>query len=473
MQVTATVDLKKQTRASLSAMRKHNEHDPQVKHSNMQIYAEDTELNRRYNLLNLDDVLEQVYGGLIEERNKRTEEQFKNGKYSFNQYQERKTDLKKWLDNGGKPKTAFTTWVVTCGNAESNLEMMDKLGVKYALRKVKSEHGYVERPFVLDNDRQKWAKFWQTIYLDYARTFNANDFGFKITTVDVHLDEGGAPHAHFESVNCGKTAKGKASYNLNSAVKKSLVGFGGKVSSDTRVNLQMFRHVVDKQLVKNVNRQARKDYGVNLGLSMYRKQSKYKGLDMEEYKQRQASLKEIQNNKQVLANQRLALKSEQLQQQQRLRQLREEREELEKQNKQKKEDLARAQAELVQVEQSKQAKQVEASNMQAELAKLEQTKQDKQVELSNAKSELSKIEQAKATVYDEFLDLKKQIRILKPRYLKIKRIVESQALHASNLVSNYLKRGEVQRLADDTNNKYKRIAEERKKDRAWLDDLEM
>ena len=65
MQVTATVDLKKQSRASLSAMRKHNEHDPQVKHSNMQINAEDTELNRRYNLLNLDDVLEQVYGGLI------------------------------------------------------------------------------------------------------------------------------------------------------------------------------------------------------------------------------------------------------------------------------------------------------------------------------------------------------------------------------------------------------------------------
>lgn len=437
MQVTATVDLKKQTRASLSAMRKHNEHDPRVKHSNMQIYSEDTELNKRYNLLNLDDTLEQTYGGLIEERNKRTEEQFKNGKYSFNQYQERKTDLKKWLDNGGKPKTAFTTWVVTFGNAESNFEMMNKLGVKYELRKVKSEHGYVERPFVLGDDRQKWAKFWQTIYLRYARAFNANDFGFKITTVDVHLDEGGAPHAHFESVNCGKTAKGKASYNLNSAVKKSLVGFGSKVSSDTRVNLQMFRHVVDNELVIEVNEQAKKDYGVDLGLSMYRKKSKHKGLDMAEYKQRQASLAEIKRNEQVLADQQRSFSEEQLQQQQRLRQLREEREELEEQNKQKKEDLARA-----------------------------------QVELSNATNELSKIEQAKATVYDEFLDLKKQIRLLKPRYLKIKRIVESQALHASNLVSSYLKRGEVQRLADDTNNKYKRIAAERKKDRAWLDDLE-
>lgn len=471
MQVTATVDLKKQTKASLSAMRKHNEHDPRVKHSNMQIYSEDTELNKRYNLLSLDDTLEQVYGGLIEERNKRTEEQFKSGKYSFNQYQERKTDLKKWLDNGGKSKTAFTTWVVTFGNAESNLEMMNKLGVKYELRKVKSEHGYVERPFVLGNDRQKWAKFWQTIYLRYARAFNANDFGFKITTVDVHLDEGGAPHAHFESVNCGKTAKGKASYNLNSAVKKSLVGFGSKVSNDTRVNLQMFRHVVDNELVMEVNEQAKKDYGVNLGVSMYRKKSKHKGLDMEEYKQRQASLAEIKKNEQVLANQRRSFLEEQQQQQQRLRQLREEREELEKQNNKQKEELARAQAELAQVEQSKQAKRAEVSNIQAELAKLEQTKQDKQVELSNAKNELSKIEQAKATVYDEFLELKKQIRTLKPRYLQIKRIVESQALQASKYVSDYLKRGEVQRLADDTNNKYKRIAAERKKDRAWLDDL--
>ena len=397
MQVTATVDLKKQTRASLSAMRKHNEHDPNVKHSNMQIYSEDTELNKRYNLLNLDDTLEQVYGGLIEERNKRTEEQFKSGKYSFNQYQERKTDLKKWLDNGGKPKTAFTTWVVTFGNVESNLEMMNKLGVKYELRKVKSEHGYIERPFVLGADRPKWAKFWQTIYLNYARSFNSGDFGFKITTVDVHLDEGGAPHAHFESVNCGKTAKGKASYNLNSAVKKSLMGFNSKVSADTRVNLQTFRRVVDTTLVKNVNRQARKDYGVDLGLSMYRKKSKHKGLDMEEYKQRQASLAEIKKNEQVLANQRRSFSEEQRQQQQRLQQLREEREELEEQNKQKKEDLARAQAELVQVEQSKQATRAEVSNIQAELAKLEQTKKDKQVELSNATNELSKIEQAKAT----------------------------------------------------------------------------
>ena len=121
MKVTATVDLKKQTMSSLSAMRKHNEHDPNIKHKNMQIYFEDTELNKHYDLLDLNDTLEKVYGGLIEERNARTEEQFKNGKYSFNQYQERKTDLKKWLDNNGKPKTAFTTWVVTFGNAESNL----------------------------------------------------------------------------------------------------------------------------------------------------------------------------------------------------------------------------------------------------------------------------------------------------------------------------------------------------------------
>ena len=443
MQVTATVDLKKQTRASLSAMRKHNEHDPRVKHSNMQIYSEDTELNKRYDLLNLDDTLEQTYGGLIEERNKRTEEQFKNGKYSFNQYQERKTDLKKWLDNGGKPKTAFTTWVVTCGNAESNLQMMNKLGVKYELRKVKSENGYIERPFVLGNDRRKWAKFWQTIYLDYARTFNANDFGFKITTVDVHLDEGGAPHAHFESVNCGKTVKGKASYNLNSAVKKSLVGFGGKVSSDTRVNLQMFRHVVDKQLVKNVNRQARKDYGVNLGLTMYRKKSKYKGLDMEEYKQRQASLKEIQNNKQVLANQRLVLKSEQLQQQQRLRQLREESEELEEQNKHKKEDLARAQAELVQVEQSKQAKQAEVSNIQTELTKLKQAKQSEQAELTRVKNETeqerSRLDELNDSrrFYEKYVrDLKAKIAELQPKYDKILVLVRAHEMTMETFFKN-------------------------------------
>ena len=308
MKVTATVDLKKQTMSSLSAMRKHNEHDPNIKHKNMQIYFEDTELNKHYDLLDLNDTLEKVYGGLIEERNARTEEQFKNGKYSFNQYQERKTDLKKWLDNNGKPKTAFTTWVVTFGNAESNLEILDNLGVKYELRKVKSEHGFIERPFVLGDDRQKWAKFWQTIYLSYARGFNRGDFGFKITAVDVHLDEGGAPHAHFESVNCGKTAKGKASYNLNSAIKKSLIGFNSKVSSDTRVNLQTFRDVVDITLVQRVSKQAIIDYGVNLNLVMYRKKSKHKGLDMEEYKQRQASLAEIRRNQKIIDSQKSELK---------------------------------------------------------------------------------------------------------------------------------------------------------------------
>ena len=308
MKVTATVDLQRQTQASLHAIRKHNEHDPNVKHSNVQIFPEDSEMNSHYNLLNFDKTLNEIYGGMIDEKNKKLDEQFKTGKISFNRYNERKTDLKKWLDNNGKPKAAFTTWVVTFGNTESNLEILDNLGVKYELRKVKSEHGFIERPFVLDDDRQKWAKFWQTIYLSYARGFNRGDFGFKITAVDVHLDEGGAPHAHFESVNCGKTAKGKASYNLNSAIKKSLTGFNSKVSSDTRVNLQTFREVVDITLVQRVSKQAIIDHGVNLNLVMYRKKSKHKGLDMEEYKQRQASLAEIRRNQEIIDSQKSELK---------------------------------------------------------------------------------------------------------------------------------------------------------------------
>ena len=38
MEVTATVDLQRQTYASLAAMRKHNKHSPNVKHKNAQIF---------------------------------------------------------------------------------------------------------------------------------------------------------------------------------------------------------------------------------------------------------------------------------------------------------------------------------------------------------------------------------------------------------------------------------------------------
>ncbi len=384
MQVTATIDLQRQTQASLHAVRKHNEHDPHIKHSNVQIFPEETEMNRHYDLLDFDETLEKIYGGMIDERNKKLDEQFRSGKLSFNRYNERKTDIKKWLNNNGKPRQAFTTWVLTLGNVESNLEIMNKLNVGYELRKIKTAEGIIERPFVVRKDRARWSNYWAETYKEFATVINNKDTGFKITAVDVHLDEGGAPHAHFESINCGKTVKGKVSYNLNSAIKQSLEVFGLKTSQNSKANLKSFRASYDPVITTLASQNAKEMMNVDLDLQIYRKKSKHKGLSMEEYKQRQATLTELSKSKQALETNQALL----VQLQQRQKQLKEELDKQKKINQARIDKvIAQAQSELDEIERQKVIKQRELNDLSSKFNNFSEVKQRQQAELKELENQ--------------------------------------------------------------------------------------
>lgn len=384
MQVTATIDLQRQTKASLRAVRKHNEHDPHVKHSNVQIFPEDTEMNRHYDLLDFDKTLNEVYGGMIDEKNKKLDEQFRSGKISFNRYNERKTNLKKWLDNNGKPRQAFTTWVLTLGNLESNLEIMKKLNIGYELRKIKTAEGIIERPFVIQKDRARWSRYWAKTYREFATAVNNKDTGFKITAVDVHLDEGGAPHAHFESINCGKTVKGKISYNLNSAIKQSLEAFDIKTSQNSKNNLKIFRASYDPVITTLASQNAKEMMNVDLDLQIYRKRSKHKGLSMEEYKQRQVTLTELSKSKQALETNQALL----VQLQQRQKQLKEELDKQKKINQARIDKvIAQAQSELDEIERQKEIKQRELNDLSSKFNNFSEVKQRQQAELKDLENQ--------------------------------------------------------------------------------------
>lgn len=342
MEITATVDLQRQTYASLAAMRKHNKHSPNVKHKNAQIFSEDTELNGHYDLLELDRVLKDMYGDMIKAKNANLDKQFSEGKLSFKRYKERKTDIYKWLNQSGKPKQAFTTWVVTLGNAESNIEIMNRLGIKYELRNVETSEGVVERPFVLGDDRKKWSNFWKNLYVNYAKSINGTkDFGFKITAVDVHLDEGGAPHAHLESVNSAFTNSGKPSYNLDNAIKQSLTILKCKVNANSRENFKTFRSIVDDHLVKMTNADL-KNANADFDLNLHRKRSEKTGLSMEDYKAQQQDLANLKQTKQELQDSRAEL----LRVQQWQRQLEEEKEKLEQEKLAKQAELKKLNSEI-------------------------------------------------------------------------------------------------------------------------------
>ena len=412
MQVTATIDLQRQTQASLRAVRKHNEHDPHVKHSNVQIFPEDTEMNRHYDLLDFDKTLEKIYGDMINEKNKKLDEQFRSGKISFNRYNERKTNLKKWLNNNGKPRQAFTTWVLTLGNVESNLEIMQKLNIGYEVRKIKTAEGIIERPFVVRKDRTRWANYWAKTYREFATAVNNKDTGFKITAVDVHLDEGGAPHAHFESINCGKTVKGKISYNLNSAIKQSLEAFDIKTSQNSKNNLKIFRASYDPFITKLANRNAKGMMNVDLDLHTYRKRSKHKGLSMEEYKQRQATLTELSKSKQSLETNQAFL----VQLQQSQKQLQEELKNLELKKKatqaQIDKVIAQAQSELNKIERQQDAKRLELGEIKGEVYKFDETRRKQAEQLKNEFKQLNERKQAMQRDIDELSEKQVQMHLL-------------------------------------------------------------
>lgn len=302
LEVTATTNLQRATIKDANGARMHNEHDPNVKHSNIQIIPEDTPLNRHVKLLNRNEVLKQQYGSMIEQRNKNTEKRFLEGKIGQEEYQRRMTSIEQYLNHDGKePKKALTTFVFTLGDIDTEFKILDALGFKYERQKVKDSQGKIhDRARLIDpRERQEFAQIMTDTYTDLARRINANPTGLRITDFWVHMDEGGMPHAQGEMVNLGKTKSGKPSYNLNQALALFCKNTGLNVytsrssqqgvqtsSPNGKTALKRFRQIVDTQMARSFNLTLKKhNLDRKLQVTMIRL-GKKGGLTMQEYQAR-------------------------------------------------------------------------------------------------------------------------------------------------------------------------------------------
>ena len=311
MEFTVTTDLQRSTIKDANSVEKHNEHDPNVKHDNVQIIKEDTELNQHTVLLNRNKLLEQHYGAMIKKRNDATRQRFLDGKIGQAEYQQRLTNIDKYLNNGGKkPKQALTSYVFTLGNVDTEFELLDALDFEYERQKIEDKHGNVhDRPKLTDPEQRKeFADIMHEAYVNLAKRINATKgSGIKIVDVWTHMDEGGMPHAQGEMVNMGHTSTGKPSYNLNQALGQFNKTAGkdvyvshtknaqGKIykSPNGSIAMKNFRSIIDKNLVETFN-EALKKRGLDekVTASMIRLGRKG-GYTMEEYQARKQANKDL------------------------------------------------------------------------------------------------------------------------------------------------------------------------------------
>lgn len=317
LELTATTNLERATIKDANSAKMHNQHDPNVEHDNVQILSEDTELNKHTVLLNRNDVLEEQYGKMIQERNEKTRQRFLDGKIGQNEYQNRLTNVEKYLNSDGKkPKQALTNYVFTLGNVETEFKMLDALGFKYERQKVKDSEGkYHDRPKLTDlKQRKEFANIMNDTYVSLAKKINNTNAGLKVVDCWVHMDEGGMPHCQGEMVNCGHTKSGKPSYNLNQALGEFNQKFGKDVytsrstnkqgkqskSPNGRVALREFRQIIDSNMVTTFNQVlTKRRLNGRISATMVRL-GKRGGLTMDEYQHRKQAQDELKQTYEAL-----------------------------------------------------------------------------------------------------------------------------------------------------------------------------
>ena len=301
MDTTATTQLQRYgTSEARQLESKHNDHDPEKNHSNKTIQPDETPMNTHQIVTgSLDDTLELVWGDKIAEDNAKLLQQKTAGVLSDYNYKKRVKTVEGYC--GGKKKPVMN-FVATLGNVETTRQLMDRMGIKYEMRDYVNEFGDpATEPHVLPEDQQRWSTFCNSAFKKYAEYINTHT-AFQVSQYWTHLDEGGAPHVHIETVTAGHTKGGKLSQNPNNAIRDSLTGLGKKTANDTRSNMSKFRKVTDEALVYVFNQTA-KEQGYDIDLNLVRT-GRPGGQSMEDYKKQQAQ--QVKVEKQVKKNEALS-----------------------------------------------------------------------------------------------------------------------------------------------------------------------
>lgn len=263
MKCTVTIDLHAD-KNGYSGIIKHNEHDPEINHSNKDINFEE----RQFNLYNsnptkLNNWNEEKFSDFVSSHD---EKQRKSG-HADRQY----GSVKNYLKTKNK-----VTMILTIGNMEIQTELMKKFCSpnSYHVEKLSdgTEHGVFNLKTKSDVEEAKkfYDCFNKALVIATSHGVEWTKNGKKTKLSDylyrgryaVHNDELGMSHIHCELGTFGMTRKGKRPTNsLNQALTSLYKAVNGKQVSG-REATKWYRTNVDKFALRCLERELHKTYKV-------------------------------------------------------------------------------------------------------------------------------------------------------------------------------------------------------------------
>lgn len=260
------------------------QHDPNVNHSNKDINQSLTKYNVHGVIAHKDKILKQHYGRFITEHDAKQ-------KRSDRKYGSVTAYLEK---QHGQPEI---TAVATFGSKEL-LEPFTEQLYQEALR---------NQTFNSNLSRVNFDRYLKATYArglkKYAQGFNKRNSHITLTEYYAHLDEGGAPHLHYEAIPRGHTTTGKPSERLNSAL---LEQYG--TDEDKHVNghkengreyMRKWRAQEDEALVRCMNAAFKERFKTPVKFELIRTGLALK-LPMESYKKHADEIVTLKHDKQDL-----------------------------------------------------------------------------------------------------------------------------------------------------------------------------
>ena len=248
-----------ETNKKWSGIRKHLEHDENVKHKNKYLETAESKRLRKYNktinLVNFDDWTEKHFKDYIFEHDKKNLDK---SRFVFGSV---KNFLK--VDTSGKTrkKSLDKLYLMKFSNEDDYQKLFKK--VKQSFKDEKH----------LDDEKseEKAILLFRTSLENYTRGFNKRNTNIIAFQGTIHMDEEGAPHVHLRTMPFvpAKNATDKPKWSINQALREQYK------HKDTRTNLKDFRKQEDTSMIDCVNEEIEKQLpklSKNLHLKLTRKE---------------------------------------------------------------------------------------------------------------------------------------------------------------------------------------------------------
>lgn len=300
-QILTTASGNFNNKKSWSGIKKHLEHDPNVKHKNEFLNTAESKQLRKHNrhvvLIDYDKFCEDNFGAYVADH----DAHMKDKKRQFG-------SVKRFLevDNSGKARKLQPAQLFT--EKLSNEEDYQKF-LKLLFDTVKKQN-----PNFTDEKVKDTAyRIVDAGLMRYAKSFNERNPNLKMFEYYTHLDEEGAPHLHSRVMpftkSTGTTKSGrlkKPSWSLNRALGTQYNNMG-----KSKENLKKFRKQEDEALIDSMNYVLERTCHLKTAFKLIRKTDKDQtlrtGLDHEVYKAKKEKLDELNIKINAKQNDLLAL----------------------------------------------------------------------------------------------------------------------------------------------------------------------